>query len=276
MLRRLTPILCAAALASACHHDAPAKSTGPTEIATPVPDEPVRGPLPSVPAESIEKLTADTPRTTPLGTAFVAPGGWNLRTRGDTIVLEPPEGDSHLAFVDSKAKDADAAVAAAWQAYLGKPSPWAIKLATDQPAREGWDQIRVYGYETSENEKRNVFALAMRKAEAWTVVIVDLANATGEKRGGQLGVVFDRLRPSGYDRESFAGKPAAKLDAAHVKTLVDFVDQARKDLEIPGVAIGLIQDGKVLSRAASACASSASPPRSTPTRCSSSPRTPRR
>jgi len=62
-------------------------------------------------------LPADTPRTTPAGTQFIAPAGWTIQVRPPVVVLDPPEPGSHIVLVDVTAKDPDAAVAATWAAY---------------------------------------------------------------------------------------------------------------------------------------------------------------
>ncbi len=191
-----------------------------------------------------EQLAADTPRTTPDGATFVAPGGWWIETRGNAVILTP-EGDSVIALVDVHEKDADAAVKAAWQAVRPEMK-WAFKLATDQPGREGWDSFRSYGYEVSPNEHRAVGARAARRGEAFTVLIFDMDIAVAEKRGGQIATIFDRLQPPGFQRESFAGKKAAPLDAERLKKLTDFVEKSLAELEAPGAAIGLYQNGKIV------------------------------
>lgn len=190
-------------------------------------------------------LAGDTPAATAGGNPFVAPAGWTLRRSGPAVILVAPEGDSRIALVDVAAKDADAAVAAAWATYDGS-AKWPLKLATDRPARDGWEQIRTYAYETSANDRRAVMAQALRRGAAWTVAIYDMAEAVGEKRGAQVRLVFDRLQPKGYRRESFAGKAAHRLDEARLGELLRFVEDARREFEVPGVAIGLVQDGKVV------------------------------
>jgi CubicO group peptidase (beta-lactamase class C family) len=67
-----------------------------------------------------------------------------------------------------------------------------------------------------------------------------------EKRLAQVSLVNDRLLPKGYTRETFAGKRAATLDAAKLAALSRFVDEGRKQLGIPGVSIGVVQDGRVV------------------------------
>ncbi len=159
-----------------------------------------------------ETLAADTPRTTVAGNTFIAPVGWSVEVRGPATILEPPEGGgSHIALVDVQAKDADAAVAAAWAAYR-PDAKWPLKATHDLPDRDGWSGIRDYDYRTSPNEKRGVGASARRAGDTWTVVLYDMEDAVGDKRGGQVALVFSRLLPKGYARESFAGKKAKRLD----------------------------------------------------------------
>ncbi|RYD14390.1 MAG: class A beta-lactamase-related serine hydrolase [Lysobacteraceae bacterium] len=190
-------------------------------------------------------LAADTQSRTVDGNPFIAPAGWTLETRAPAVVLMAPEGGSRLALVDVAAADADAAVAAAWQAY-DPAAKWPLKLASDLPARDGWEQSRRYVYETSANDKRGVLAQALRRGERWTVAIYDMENAVGDKRAAQVALVFSRLLPKGYSRETFAGRRAHALDAARLAELETFIEAARVTLEVPGVAVGVVQDGKVV------------------------------
>ncbi|MFK2915652.1 beta-lactamase family protein [Dyella koreensis] len=198
---------------------------------------------PASPPGTVVKV--DTPRTTPAGTQFTVPAEWSVRVRDAAVLLDPPESGSHVVLVDVKATDADAAVAEAWKAYAS-PKTWPLHVATDSSPRDNWDQIRVYSYETSANDKRGVTAIALRHEGQYTVLIYDVDNAVGEKRASQLRAISDRLLPKGYQRETFAGKKAHPLDAARIETLKTFVDNARKAYDVPGVAIGLIDHGKVV------------------------------
>ena len=196
-------------------------------------------------AAASEVLAADTPRTTVEGNGFIAPAGWRIEVRGPATILSPPEGNSHIALVDVRAKDADGAVAAAWAAYR-PDAKWPLKVANDFPDEDGWSDIRDYSYQTSPNEKRDVGANARRAGTTWTVVIYDMDQAVGEKRGGQVALIFSRLLPKGYERESFAGKTAHTLDEKRLAELSAFVENGRRKLGVPGVSIGLVQNGKVV------------------------------
>ncbi len=206
---------------------------------------PATPPTPAPAAPPPERLSADTPATTVEGATFIAPAGWSLSVRGPATILEAPEAGSQIALVDVHAKDAEAAVAAAWAAY--KPGAhWPLKVKSRGPDKDGWTDIGTYDYLTSPNEKRSVEVLAQRAGEVWTVVIYDMADAVGEKRGGAVSLIFGRLLPKGYSRESFAGKRAHTLDAARLALLRTWVETAMQALGVPGVAVGLVQDGKVV------------------------------
>ena len=158
---------------------------------------------PAASAPAPERVTADTPKTTVLGNAFVVPAGWSVRVKGPATILEAPEGESWIALVDVRANNAEDALKAAWQAYR-PDAKWPVKVSHDLPDRDGWSRRRSYEYLTSPNEKRSVGALAEYAGANWTVVIEDMADPVAEKRGGQVAVVFGRLLPKGYTRESFA------------------------------------------------------------------------
>ncbi len=200
---------------------------------------------PAVNAGRSSALSADTPKTTVLGNSFMAPKEWSVVVKGPATILEAPEGGSWIALVDVPASEPEQALAAAWRVY--KPdAKWPVKVADDLPDRDGWRRRRAYEYLTSPNEKRGVTALVSYSGSNWTVVIKDLADAVAEKRGSQAALVLGRLLPKDYTRESFAGKRANTLDQARIRELGRFVEQGQKDTGVPGVALGLVQGGKVI------------------------------
>jgi CubicO group peptidase (beta-lactamase class C family) len=195
-------------------------------------------------ATASEILAADTPRSTADGNGFVAPAGWSIRTRGRAVILSAPERGSHVALVDVTAADADAAVAAAWAAY-GAPPRWPLAVASDRAVRDGWQQIRGYRYEVPVDEGRVVSAVARRRGEHWTVLLFDMAEAVSDTRDAQIALI-GRVMPRGHRRETFAGRTANVLDAPRVAALRQFVEAARQQLDVPGVAVGLVQNGEVI------------------------------
>lgn len=191
------------------------------------------------------RFAQETPRTTAAGTTFIAPAGWSLRTQGAATVLESPEGGSWVALVDVKAVDADAAVAQAWAAY--RPGAHrAVRSMTPDQDRDGWTAQRRWTYATAPAEKRSVTARAMKHGGNWTVRITDLANDVAGKRETDIALLTEEVLPKGYVRESFAGRQARKLDEPRLDALRGFIRRAQETLGVPGISVGIVQDGKVV------------------------------
>jgi CubicO group peptidase (beta-lactamase class C family) len=191
-------------------------------------------------------LVADTPGKTLAGATFTAPKEWSEAQTAGVTVLTAPENDTALAIVDiAKATGAQDAVAQAWAAY--RPSAnYPVKLVSKLAPRDGWDERDVVDYETSPNDLLAVQAVALRRGEAWEVFLIDGHQGTAEKRAAAIGLAFESLRPGGYQKETFAGRPAHALDAARIEELKSFIQTAMKELDLPGVAIALSDHGKVV------------------------------
>jgi len=198
-----------------------------------------------VAAQAPERVSSDTPRATPGGATFTLPAGWSIRTANSMVVLEPPETDTHVAIVDVRAADAASAVAAAWAAYLpGFKRP--LQLASQVPGRNGWEESHVFNYETSPNERAMVQAAPRRAGAAWTVILLDGTEPTIEKRSAPLSLLTRSLRAKGYQRESFAGRKATRLDATRIAQMKEFVETSMQKLGIPGASIALVDNGNVV------------------------------
>ncbi len=240
-MRRLASLLVLSAVLACAHSEPPPKLAAATAPAPAPAPAPATTETPVAP----QTLAADTSRATQAGATYTAPGGWSAADKGALTILTPPEGDSHLAIASVEAPDAQAAVDAAWKLYrpeMKRP----LKLVTPRPGREGWDERQVFDYETSPNERAVAQAIAYRKGNAWTVVMLDGTEPTFEKRLAPTGLVIGSLRPAGYARESFAGRKAHPLDAARIETLKAFVRSAMDQLGVPGVGLAFIDGGKVV------------------------------
>ncbi|MBP7289873.1 MAG: serine hydrolase [Nannocystaceae bacterium] len=239
---RSSPVIVALALA-ACSP----KSGTPTTVAPDAAGATTKTSAPKRDAGTPQSrtLTADTPSTTTAGNGFIAPAQWRMTVDGAVTRLESPEGDSWVALVDLQAKSADEALAKAW-ATVAPDMKWKQLVRNEAPDKDGWQHITGYGYEVPPNLKRAIGAQAMFANGTWTVVLIDVAEATAEKRGSQLGLMFGRLLPKGGQLESFAGKQAHPLDAARIAQLTKFVEEAQALLGVEGVGLGLIDQGKVV------------------------------
>jgi CubicO group peptidase (beta-lactamase class C family) len=193
-----------------------------------------------------ELVSTQTAKVSPGGATFTVPAGWSTEMGKDLVVLTPPETDSHVVIFDAgAAADAKAAATAAWVAYKGKETH-PVKLITANAPKDGWDERQSVDYETSPNERATIGAMALRAGKTWTVIVLDATDMTAEKRAAPIGLIFETLRPKGYQKESFAGRQAHPLDAARIAQLMDFVQNGMKLLDVPGVGLALLDHGKVV------------------------------
>ncbi len=197
------------------------------------------------PKPTPQLVTADSPHTTPGGATFIVPAGWSIASDASSVTLQPPEPDTHIAIFDVHAPGAAEAVASAWGAYrpaMKRP----LKVAVPIPDRNGWSDGKRFIYETSPNERAVVVAFALHSGGTWTVILADGTEPTFEKRGAQINVIIQSLRPKGYQRESFAGRKALPLTPERVEALKSFVETSMKKLGVPGASLALIDNGKVV------------------------------
>jgi len=191
-----------------------------------------------------QSLTPDNEHTLRNGAHLVAPGRWSVQAVAEAIILEAPERGSRITIADGGHSSADTAVAAAWDIH--RPGGAPIATGKQRPPGEGWDETVLYRYPSSAEEPRTVFALALRKGTRWTVLVQDLTIAVAERRDAQLEVIFNSLLPEGYERETFAGRSVNQLDDARLAALAELIETARREYDIPGVGLGLIQDGRIV------------------------------
>lgn len=196
------------------------------------------------PVQAPASMVASSPAAakigkTPAGATFSLPPEWVERSEAKLVDLTAPEKNYRIAVVDvGAAAGGKAAVAAAWALWKPGRAP-TVKLISSRPARDGWDERQWVNYETSPNEKRQVLASALRQGKAWTVLLVDGNEGTGEKRVAAINQVIQSLRPAGYVREQFADRVAHPMDPARIAKLREFVRQAISDLDVPGAAFAL-------------------------------------
>ncbi|MEA2746674.1 MAG: hypothetical protein QOI41_817 [Myxococcales bacterium] len=237
-------LLVVLATCGACGAEPPApvvpKAAPPAPAATPSVET-----VAAAPAETKRELTADETATAPWGATFQASKGWSMTTRSDLVVLEAPERDLKVTLVELTESDGDRAIAAAWK-RVDPTFARATKTRTTPPGRDGWDAVTQILYETPVAESRLVVAIARKKGDRMHVTLLDGSNAAADRRGAQMGTVIASYKPKGLEEESFAGKKANVLDAARLATLTAFIEESRKAAEIPGVAIAIVQDGKVV------------------------------
>jgi CubicO group peptidase (beta-lactamase class C family) len=197
------------------------------------------------PALEFKELTDDTQITTASGAKFDVARGWLVARGNGLIVIEEPQRELAAAFVETSAATVEEAIAQAWKRW--RPDfARTIRQTAKPPASQGWDEIAQIAYETSADERRVVTALARRKGTTYYVTLIDGALAAAERRGAQLNIAVGSLHVAARTEEDLSGRKAHTLDAARAEQLVAFAERARQQAKVPGVALAVVQNGRVV------------------------------
>ncbi|WP_438024004.1 serine hydrolase [Sorangium sp. So ce233] len=246
--RLIIPLVCTVSGAIACSGSEPRPVQPPPSIAGSSAQPPLAAPpaAPGAPAaESVVTVDADSPMKTPSGATYTAPKGWTVTTRGDIVVLEDANREVSITFVERKELEGDAAIAAAFRQV--KPEfARKIKRVTTPPGRGGWDKHVDVDYETTTAEARDVYASARRKGDTWYVALFDGTKEGWGRRAAGARIAFSSFKASGVEEESFEGKKAHVLDEARLRELESFIEEGRKTADVPGMAVAVLQGGKVV------------------------------
>jgi CubicO group peptidase (beta-lactamase class C family) len=183
--------------------------------------------------------------TLPSGTTMTIAEGWTATPRDDGLTLEGPEGKLKIEYVEIEgAVDASGAISTAWaQRVPGFDRE--IRASADEPGREGWDSFTWADYKTSPDENRLVYASTSKKDSLTVVILTDVPLADFQRRRSELSLAWDSLRPAGYQREMYTGRPPLPLDEEKIAEITAFVERAREIADVPGLAVALFDRDKM-------------------------------
>lgn len=223
---------------TACGGGAPRPATTPAPVASDAAAAPQ-------PTPTTRWLAADEVITTPGGASFTAASGWWIVDGSGALRLVGPEGDVTASYVEINSDTGHHAITAAWQKV--RPGFDLAEARTDaHPGHNGWDAVTQIEYVTPATEQRYVGAVALGKATNWHVFLVDGSISAVGRRGAQLYAMFTSLKARGVARESWTTRQANKLEATRLAAIDSFVDAAMKADGVPGAALAIVQDGKVI------------------------------
>ncbi len=191
---------------------------------------------------------SDSTMTIASGATFTAPRGWTVRTRDDgLVILEAPDRAVSVTIIERGEQDGEAAIAAAWAQVLpGFSRP--IVHASTPPGRDGWDAAATVSYEneTTPAGRRVTWAQAGRKGDTWYVLLCDGTDDGWVARAPGARIAIESFRARGVEAESFRGRTAHILDEERLRDLEAFLVEGQRAGKIPGLAVAIVQGGKVV------------------------------
>ena len=189
--------------------------------------------------------------TMPSGDTFTAPTGWEVQPKGKLFVIRDPEKLVTIVFTENQEMSPQDAIMTAWKSYNPDFSSAVMRKAF--PKSEKWDQVcRQWYYVPSEQDPmkssmtRGLYAIARQKNNHWYVGLMDYDIASADKRQSQINLIFSSLVLAGVVLTPTPTPYAVQMDDKFYKTFEDFVENARNNCKVPGAAVAIVKDGKVV------------------------------
>ncbi|MCX6112009.1 MAG: serine hydrolase [Proteobacteria bacterium] len=174
---------------------------------------------------------------------FTASKGWSF----DDVkhALKSPEKDVTIYFVELPVKkDIKELATEAWKNVDPKFNIKADKL--EESDHGAWEHKYSVNYSTPVKDKRIVLALVRVLNGTAYINLIDAAVSGLEKRGAQVQIAINTWAPKSLKQENLSKITPKVFDKKDAKMFDSFISSNMKGLEIPGVAVAIIQDDKVV------------------------------
>lgn len=192
-----------------------------------------------------EKLAAEATVELGEGVKTLVPGGWSLTRLRGGLRARDPEGEltiSMLVLADRDAKHAKGALLE----HLGRTAPPDAGQESEATDVAGWDQVYEVVHPGSGADPMIFVVNARRKGERVVATLLEGKPGAFNRRNAQMrGIVFGLTMP-GVEEEDISKNPTRPLDSERKAQLEAAIDDAMKLTGAPAVAVGVVQDGKIV------------------------------
>ncbi len=210
------------------------------------------GPAPRAPAATgaktstaatVERFELAGPATLRLASGATAeiPPGFLAKVEGKVVQLLEPDRRVECLLIEVAEPDPALAIASAWRTTGGAPG--AAEQASEPPSRGGWDRTREELY-AADSAHRVAQAYARQKGSRSWVSLIRGLPADLAKREAQLWSFMTSLKVPGLVEENLS-EVTPKEIGARVAELDEFIETAMERSETPGLALAVIEDGKL-------------------------------
>jgi CubicO group peptidase (beta-lactamase class C family) len=206
----------------------PITETGPAPVATP----------------AAEERYAD-----PSGRFTVpVPTGWRAETVDGVVVLTDPTGEITASFVAVDETDPEAAIAEGWQrvdpAFAAEPID-----RLEPPPSPGYDRALLLTYDDGTTSGRVVQAAVQVTGETAYVFLFEGSLAAASRRAAQVSIIASGLDVASVENADLSGSRPRAVAPELLAEFEAYVVDTMHRLEVPGAAIAIVQDGRIVYRA---------------------------
>ena len=172
------------------------------------------------------------------------PQNWATTLDEGYRVVSVPNVDLAVYLTALGETDPEAAISKAWE-RVGIDQTFDVGNKASPPAEEPFEGLTVITYELS-SKQRFRQAVARRRGDRTYVTLIDGPLVDVQKRNSQIQVIDSGLRVEGADVSTLEGVSPGAWDPSVQEALSTHIREKMKAFGIPGVAIGVVKDGRVV------------------------------
>lgn len=197
-------------------------------------------PAPTILPAGVERIYTDP------ANRFLAPvpTGWTVTEKPGYLLLTDPENLIKVYILVSDETDPAIAIAEAWQ-QVDPTFAFEIDQSVTPPSAPGIEKTVVNSYKTGD-PNRLLQGMAQLKNGVNYINLYDVQAAGVQKRAAQLSIVTSGFQVLGNEQADLSNARPLTVTAEITGQLETFIDKYMQAFQIPGAAVGIVQDGKLV------------------------------
>ena len=177
---------------------------------------------------------------------IVLPDGWRVAEDTALLVLIGPEQDLCLALATAPSgTNPEEAALQAWHLWNGNFS-FPVLQQSEAPSNRGWDKVWQIVYNMPASTSRQAIAIVRVSGAAAYVALLEGAKAAFGRRMAQVSEILEAWKPANLNAVDLSTRAPQPWSERQTAELEAFIEDAMKQLLIPGVSIAIVQGGKVV------------------------------
>ncbi len=194
----------------------------------------------AMPAQQKDQVTFEDP-----GGRFSAPvpTNWTTESAKDYVLLQDPEKAIKIYILAVAGSSAEKAIPDAW-AVVDPQFKLPVKQTSTPPTPPGLDEMIVITYEAG--SQRIVQALAERVKGLVCLLLVDGSSDALTRRSSQVQIIASGLAIKGQQKVDLTTVEPKPLTAKMLSDLEAYIAEAMKAAKVPGAAVAIVLNGKVV------------------------------
>lgn len=179
-------------------------------------------------------------------TSLPLPPGWTKVEGVGAPMVRGPEGDIEVAFVMLPAMTSDGETAS--EAWRRLNCGHELKPLQDQdvPVTDGWDRAHQFLYNVRGRDDALAAASLRVAGDAVFVNLIVASKAGFDRRMAQVMQLIQAWRPDGMQAEDLSGREIRPWGEHERQAITAFVRSGMDALHIPGMAMAIVQDGRIV------------------------------